>query len=105
MGKDEYIFKVKEDPDYWHNRAEEARMVMEATEDSAAKATMRKIAESYDLLALKAMERKNLRSVIDNAKQDIEHAKRTIAEAEKKLENGNGFDHVFQAVKNVVSIK
>jgi hypothetical protein len=48
------------DPDYWRERAKEARRVAEQLSDEFSKQTMLKIAKSYDSLA--ALTRTNARS-------------------------------------------
>jgi hypothetical protein len=50
-----------DDPTYWQERAEESRAMAEQLADAVAKAAMLKVADSYEHLALKALERLALR--------------------------------------------
>ena len=45
------------DPKYWHQRAEEARVLAEQTSNERAKKTMLTIADDYDELAVRAVMR------------------------------------------------
>jgi hypothetical protein len=42
------------DPEHWHQRAEEARVLAEHTSNERAKKTMLTIADDYDELAVRA---------------------------------------------------
>jgi hypothetical protein len=46
------------DSEYWRNRAEEARAIAGKLSDNTARATMERIADSYDHLARRAESRK-----------------------------------------------
>jgi len=48
--------KVK-DPQHWHRRAEEARTLADALTDPDAKCKMLKIAEDYERLSIRAVQR------------------------------------------------
>jgi hypothetical protein len=50
--------KLLEDPDHWRHRAEEARLLADQLNDPEAKLTMQQIAEAYELLAKRALQRK-----------------------------------------------
>jgi hypothetical protein len=43
-----------DDPQYWHQRAEEARVLAEQMSDELHKEMMLKVADNYDQLAVKA---------------------------------------------------
>jgi hypothetical protein len=45
------------DPKFWHERAEEARVLAEQMSDETAKKMMLRIAEDYDKLAVRASQR------------------------------------------------
>jgi hypothetical protein len=45
------------DPEYWHQRAEEARVLAERMSNERTKKMMRKVADDYDDLALSARRR------------------------------------------------
>jgi hypothetical protein len=45
------------DPEHWHNRAEEARTLAEQMNDETSKQTMLRIAAADDRLAKKALQR------------------------------------------------
>jgi len=45
------------DPEYWHQRAKEARILAEQMGDETAKQTMLRIADDYDKLAARAAAR------------------------------------------------
>ena len=42
------------DPEHWHQRAEEARILAESMQDATAREMMLKIADDYDQLAVRA---------------------------------------------------
>lgn len=46
-----------DDPQHWHDRAEEVRLIAEDMNHGESKATMSRIADEYDRLARKAEER------------------------------------------------
>jgi hypothetical protein len=48
---------TKDDPDYWRNRAEEARAIAVQMVDAHTKATMLAIAQDYEKLAKRAEQR------------------------------------------------
>jgi hypothetical protein len=48
---------VKNDPEYWRNRAEEARAIAVQMTDAHTKATMLAIAQDYEKLAKRAEQR------------------------------------------------
>ena len=48
---------VLEEPEHWLKRAKEARVLADAMTDVQSKAVMHKIAENYEKLALRAMQR------------------------------------------------
>ena len=48
---------AREDPEHWLKRAKEARVLANAMTDVQSKAVMHKIAENYEKLALRAMQR------------------------------------------------
>ena len=50
------MFKIG-DPQYWRHRAEEARTLADELTDSDAKCKMLKIAEDYEMLAIRAAQR------------------------------------------------
>jgi hypothetical protein len=58
MAGDRVLASSKSDnPDYWRNRAEEARAIGVHTMDAHTKATMLAIAQDYEKLAKRAEER------------------------------------------------
>jgi hypothetical protein len=50
---------------HWRERAEELRVVAESVNDSDARASLLRIADEYDKLALRAQERLNREKPID----------------------------------------
>jgi hypothetical protein len=55
---------MRSDPEYWRNRADEARAVAGQFEDEGAKRIMLEIAESYDRLARHAAGRQRRKSTL-----------------------------------------
>jgi hypothetical protein len=47
------------DPDHWHNRAEELRVIAEGIKNALAKTTLLEIADEYELLRSRAEARLN----------------------------------------------
>jgi hypothetical protein len=47
-----------EDPDHWRRRATEVRAIAEQMDDPKERLAMQRIAERYDLLAMRAEQRK-----------------------------------------------
>jgi hypothetical protein len=45
---------IRDDPEHWRRRAEEAQRIAEQLDDPVAKETMRDIARSYEQLAILA---------------------------------------------------
>ena len=53
---------IRDDPEHWRRRAEEAQRIADQLDDPVAKKTMRDIARSYEQLALLAEAKRTLKT-------------------------------------------
>jgi DNA-binding ferritin-like protein len=60
-------------PDYWHARAEEARVVAESTQDSTSREMMLRIVSDYERMAQTAEKRVNRKLRQDTTSSRLAH--------------------------------
>jgi hypothetical protein len=58
---------LKENPDHWHNRAEEARTIAEVMANEDTKLHMYRIAQAYDQIAIHALEMRKQKRLMQEA--------------------------------------
>jgi hypothetical protein len=65
---------LKENPDHWHNRAEEARTIAEVMANEDTKLHMYRIAQAYDQIAIHALEMRKQKRLMQEASQERKEA-------------------------------